>query len=81
MIERARGMGVEIVLDKAHPLDPGIMALDEIAQKVSIIPCRALSSDLDVPKPRLGFKGKPHPTGAVPFIFILHAPGLSRFHR
>ena len=81
MIERARGMGVEIVLDKAHPLAPGIMALDEIAQKVRIIHGRALSSDLDVPKPRLGFKGKPHPTGAVPFIFILHAPGLSRFHR
>ena len=81
MIERARGMGVEIVLDKAHPLDPGIRALDEIAQKVSIIPCRALSSDLDVPKPRLWFKGKQHTTCALPFIFIIHAPGLSWFHR
>ena len=32
-------MGVEIVLDKAHSFGPGIMALDEIAQKVSIIHC------------------------------------------
>jgi len=36
---------------------------------------------LHVPESRLWFKGEQHTTGAVPFIFIIYASRLFRFHR
>lgn len=74
-------MGVQIVLDKPHPLHARIMTLDEIAQKVRIIDRRSLGAHLDVTKPGLWFKSQQHTTCALSLIFIIPPLRLAQLHR
>jgi len=71
LIERAGGMGIEIILHQTDILHMRIMSVDQIFHKVSIVDSGSSFSNFHIAEAPMGFKSKQDTTGAILFIFII----------
>jgi hypothetical protein len=51
-------MGIEVVLHQTNILNTGVVLLDQIFHKLSIVDCCSLLTDFNIAQPRMRLKGQ-----------------------